>query len=71
MTNKPIFIAITEMLKQNHQDERKQLLTQFSAHLTLLAYQIFHQKMTYQEAYQHVMKVSRPFQYQTEKISHV
>ncbi|UBX30112.1 MULTISPECIES: DUF2732 family protein [Arsenophonus] len=64
-------LKLTDMLKQNREDERKHLLRQFSAHLTSLAYQILHQKMSYHTAYQHVVEISHHFELRAENLHHV
>jgi len=71
MTAKSGVLKLTDMLKQNREDERKHLLRQFSAHLTSLAIEILHQKITYQTAYQHVMTVSDHFEHRAENLHHV
>ncbi|MFS1539668.1 MAG: hypothetical protein ACL7BU_14390 [Candidatus Phlomobacter fragariae] len=59
------------MIKENREDERKQLMIRFSAHLTSLAYQILHQKMAYQEAHEYLIKVNEMIKHQAKKLSHV
>lgn len=71
MTAQSGVLRLTDTLKQNREDERKHLLMQFSGHLTSLAYQILHQKMSYQTAYQHVMTVSDHFEHRAENLHHV
>ncbi|WGL97813.1 hypothetical protein QE177_11490 [Arsenophonus sp. aPb] len=55
----PILLSMEQIIKQHRQDVRKQLISQFAAHLNTLAYQILNHKMAYREAYQFLLENQR------------
>ncbi|HGJ5868577.1 DUF2732 family protein [Arsenophonus nasoniae] len=67
----PILLSMEQIIKQNRLDERKQLISQFSAHLNTLAYQILNHKMAYREAYQFLLEKSAHFDHQAGELHHV
>uniref|UniRef100_A0A3B0MBI9 Uncharacterized protein n=1 Tax=Arsenophonus endosymbiont of Trialeurodes vaporariorum TaxID=235567 RepID=A0A3B0MBI9_9GAMM len=64
-------LSMEQIIKQNPQDERKQLISQFATHLNTLAYQILNHKMAYREAYQFVLEKSAYFDHQAGELHYV